>query len=66
MVLPFVMTLSAGVFSLWPTRVFRLPKFNPVPKTVLATLNHHFIPLEERDTTANYFNYQITVQGCPS
>ena len=36
-------------------------------KSVFLTIpNHHFFPLEERDTAYDYRNYWMTEQGSPT
>ena len=31
-----------------------------------STLLYHFLPFEERDTSSDYLNYWLRVQGCPA
>ena len=38
--------------------------FREAAKTFLSALYHHFLPIEERDTTCAFCDYRLTVQGC--
>ena len=48
--------------SLW----LGLPILTQNEVKYFTSLNHHFRPLDERDTAYDYRDYWIAVKGCPT